>query len=67
MIGQPNPEFVVDRTQEARYGINVADVQDAIETALGGKAVTQVLQGEQRYDLVVALPAGAPQHPGAES
>ena len=34
-------------------GINVADVQDAVETAVGGKAVTQVLQGEQRYDLVV--------------
>ena len=40
-------------TQAARYGLNVADVQDAIETAVGGKAVTQVLQGEQRYDLVV--------------
>jgi cobalt-zinc-cadmium resistance protein CzcA len=33
--------------------MNVADVQDAIETAVGGKAVSQVLQGEQRYDLVV--------------
>ena len=31
----------------------MADVQDAIETAVGGKAVSQVLQGEQRYDLVV--------------
>ena len=38
--------------QAARYGINVADVQDAIQTAVGGNAVTQVLQGEQRYDLV---------------
>ena len=53
VIGQPNLEFVVDREQAARYGINVADVQDAIETAVGGKAVSQVLQGEQRYDLVV--------------
>ena len=53
MIGQPNLEFTVDREQAARYGINVADVQDAIETAVGGKAVSQVLQGEQRYDLVV--------------
>ena len=43
----------MDREQAARYGINVADVQDAIETAVGGKAVSQVLQGEQRYDLVV--------------
>src|ERR1035437_1838415 len=52
VIGQPNLEFTVDRARAARYGINVADVQDAIETAVGGKAVTQVLQGEQRYDLV---------------
>src|SRR5215469_5228703 len=40
VIGQPNAEFAVDRDQAARYGINVADVQDAIETAVGGKAVT---------------------------
>ena len=53
VIGQPNLQFVVDRQKAARYGINVADVQDAIETAVGGKAVSQVLQGEQRYDLVV--------------
>src|SRR5205814_482971 len=53
VIGQPNLEFVVERQQAARYGINVSDVQDAIETAVGGKAVSQVLKGEERYDLVV--------------
>jgi cobalt-zinc-cadmium resistance protein CzcA len=53
VIGQPNLEFTVNRAKAARYGINVADVQDAIETAVGGKAVSQVLQGEQRYDLTV--------------
>jgi heavy metal efflux system protein len=53
VIGQPNLEFAVDRDQAARYGLNVADVQDAVETAVGGKAVSQVLQGEQRYDVVV--------------
>ena len=57
VIGQPNLEFVVDREKAARYGTNVADVQDAIETAVGGKAVSQVLQGEQRYDLVVRYQA----------
>src|SRR5271157_3484583 len=57
VIGQPNLEFTVDRARAARYGINVADIQDAIETAVGGKAVTQVLQGEQRYDLVVRYQA----------
>jgi heavy metal efflux system protein len=53
VIGQPNLEFAVDRDQAARHGLNVSDVQDAIETAVGGKAVTQVLEGEKRYDVVV--------------
>jgi cobalt-zinc-cadmium resistance protein CzcA len=57
VIGQPNMEFEVDREQAARHGINVSDVQDEIETAVGGKAVSQVLQGEQRYDLVVRYAA----------
>ena len=53
VIGQPNLDFSVDRDQAARYGINVSDVQDAIQTAVGGNALTQVLIGEQRYDLVL--------------
>jgi heavy metal efflux system protein len=52
VIGQPNLNFTVDRDQASRYGINVSDVQDAIQTAVGGNAVSQVLIGEQRYDLV---------------
>jgi cobalt-zinc-cadmium resistance protein CzcA len=51
--GQPNLNFTVDRDQASRYGINVSDVQDAIQTAVGGNALTQVLVGEQRYDLVL--------------
>src|SRR6202041_239296 len=51
--GQPNLNFAVDRDEAARYGINVSDVQDAIQTAVGGNALTQVLVGEQRYDLVL--------------
>ena len=53
VLGQPNIEIQVDRLQAARHQINVADVQDAIQTAVGGTAFTQVLQGEQRYDLVM--------------
>ena len=53
VTGQPNDNFIVDREQAARYRINVADVQDAINTAVGGNALTQVLQGEARYDLVM--------------
>jgi cobalt-zinc-cadmium resistance protein CzcA len=57
VIGQPNMEFDVDRDEAARFGINVTDVQDAVETAVGGKVLTQVLQGEQRYDLVARYQA----------
>ncbi|MGD0404250.1 MAG: CusA/CzcA family heavy metal efflux RND transporter [Candidatus Acidiferrales bacterium] len=53
VLGQPNLNFTVDRLQAARYGINVADIQYAIQTAVGGNAVSQVLRGEERYDLVV--------------
>ena len=53
VLGQPNLNLSINRAKAARYGINVSDVQDAVETAVGGKAVTQVLQNEQRYDLVV--------------
>jgi cobalt-zinc-cadmium resistance protein CzcA len=52
-LGQPNINFEVDREKAARYQINVADIQDAIQTAAGGTALTQVLQGEARYDLVL--------------
>ncbi|HTW68131.1 MAG TPA: CusA/CzcA family heavy metal efflux RND transporter [Bryobacteraceae bacterium] len=52
LLGQPNLNVQVDRQKAARYQINVADIQDAIQTAVGGNALTQVLQGEQRYDLV---------------
>jgi heavy metal efflux system protein len=45
--------LTVDRAAAARYQINVADVQDAIQTAVGGNALTQVLKGEARYDLVL--------------
>jgi cobalt-zinc-cadmium resistance protein CzcA len=53
VLGQPNLNFEVDRDQAARFGINVSDIQDAIQTAVGGNAISQVLIGEQRYDLVL--------------
>jgi cobalt-zinc-cadmium resistance protein CzcA len=57
VVGQPNLSFIVDRQKAARYQINVADVQDAIQTAVGGSTLSQVLQGEQRYDLVMRYDA----------
>ncbi len=53
VLGQPNLNITVDRNAAARYQINVADVQDAVQTAVGGNALTQVLQGEAHYDLTL--------------
>ena len=53
VIGQPNLTFVVDRPACGRFGINVADVQDAIQTAVGGGAVSTLLLGEAQYDVVL--------------
>jgi cobalt-zinc-cadmium resistance protein CzcA len=52
-FGQPNLDLQIDRKMAARYGINAADIQDAVQTAVGGNAVSQVLIGEQRYDVTV--------------
>jgi cobalt-zinc-cadmium resistance protein CzcA len=57
VLGQPNLNLIVDRAKADRYGINVSDIQDAIETAVGGKAVSEVLIGEEHYDLVVRYQA----------
>ena len=51
--GEPNLNVTVDRQAAARFGINVADVQDAIQTAVGGFPIGQVLQGEAVYNLTV--------------
>jgi heavy metal efflux system protein len=53
IVGQPNLNFAVDRDAAARWGINIADIQDAIQTAVGSSAVTQVQQGEARYDVTL--------------
>lgn len=54
--GQSYVEVNINRRQIARYGINVADVQELIETAIGGKAATQVFEGEKRFDVVLRFP-----------
>src|SRR5579871_6049753 len=53
VMGQPNVNLIVNRELAGRYGINVSDIQDAVETAVGGKTVSQILIGDQRFDLVV--------------
>ncbi len=53
VTGQPDLDVTVDRAKTARWQINVADVQDAIQTAVGGTALTQVLRGEEVYNLTL--------------
>jgi len=51
----PQLQVEVDRERAARYGLNVADVEDVIETALGGRPATQIWEGERRFSVVVRL------------
>lgn len=52
-LGQPNINIVINRDKISRYGLNISDVQDVIETAVGGKVASSVLDGEKRFDVVV--------------
>jgi heavy metal efflux system protein len=54
-LGQPSLIIVPDRAKIARYGLNVSDINTLIETAMGGSAATQVIQGERQFDLVVRM------------
>jgi len=51
----PQQIIDIDRDAAARYGINIADIQDAIETALAGKATTELWEGERHFSVVVRL------------
>jgi cobalt-zinc-cadmium resistance protein CzcA len=53
VTGQPDLDVTVDRAKAARWGINVADVQNAVQTAVGGATLTQVLRGEESYNLTL--------------
>jgi heavy metal efflux system protein len=54
-LGQPSLNIKINRTMIARYGVNVADINGLITTAIGGDVATQVVQGEKQFDLVVRL------------
>jgi cobalt-zinc-cadmium resistance protein CzcA len=56
IVGQPNLEIQIDRHECARYGINVSDVEAVVQVAVGGRAFTQMIEGEKRFDIVLRLP-----------
>ncbi len=53
--GQPQLQITVDRGAAARHGINVQDIQDTIEAATKGRAVTEIFEQERRFNLVVKM------------
>ncbi|ACF12885.1 heavy metal efflux pump, CzcA family [Chloroherpeton thalassium ATCC 35110] len=57
--GQPYLNLHIDRNETARYGLSIADVQTAIETAVGGKVATEILEGRQRYGVLVRFEKNA--------
>jgi cobalt-zinc-cadmium resistance protein CzcA len=54
-LGQPNLAIKIDRAKIARYGLNVDDINNLINAAIGGDVATEVVQGEKQFDLVVRL------------
>jgi heavy metal efflux system protein len=55
----PQLQIEIDRASASRHGLNVSDIQDVIETALGGKAATELWEGEKHFAVVVRLPESA--------
>ncbi len=51
IVGKGYLQITIDREKAARYGVNVGDVQDVIEIALGGKAVTEIIENRERFPL----------------
>ena len=56
VAGMPNLNIKIDRSRLARYGLTVADVQEVIETAVGGKAATEIIEGQMRVEVMVRFP-----------
>ena len=63
--GQPNLIISIDRTRAGRYGLMAADINAAVQAAIGGAAVTQILEGDRRFDFVVRYKPEYRQNPEA--
>lgn len=53
IVGKPYLEFEIDRDRIARYGVNIRDIQDVIEIAIGGNTISESVEGRQRYPIRV--------------
>ena len=67
VAGQQYLTIDIDRRKVARYGINVADIQEIVETAIGGKVATEVFEGQRRFSLLVRFPQASRDSPQAIS
>jgi cobalt-zinc-cadmium resistance protein CzcA len=56
ITGLPVLTVKIDRPRVSRYGLSIAEVQEVVEVAVGGKAASQVFEGDRRFDLLVRLP-----------
>ena len=65
LSGAAQIEIRLDRDALARYGLHVIDVQQVVETAIGGRQVTEVLEGARRFPVVVRLPEASRESPEA--
>jgi cobalt-zinc-cadmium resistance protein CzcA len=65
IVGQPNFEVRILREACARYGINVADVESTVQVAVGGRAFSQMVEGEKVYEIVLRLPKDERQDPNS--
>jgi heavy metal efflux system protein len=52
-LGQPQYQIAINRDEASRYGVNVSDVQNIIETAVGGKVATRLIDGEKRFPVLL--------------
>lgn len=65
LLGQPQVSIKIDRKRAARYGLNVGDIRDLVEIAIGGKTATTAIEGERRFDVLVRLKESYRESPAA--
>jgi cobalt-zinc-cadmium resistance protein CzcA len=61
--GAEELQIRVDRAAAARYGVNVSEIQEMIESLYGGKQISEMMEGEERFPITIELPAGLRNNP----